>query len=91
MSKLPNGMNTLAHLGTFGSLLVVAVAGGVWVGGIEVQAENALRTAGRVEQIRTDQAVIKEQIRQIRIDGEKRDEKLDKLLEEIRRRNTRSR
>ena len=78
-----------AYVATIAGLLAMVVGGGIWVGGIEVKADSAVLTAAKVEQIKLDQAVIKQQIKQILQAGLKRDGKLDRLLEAIQIRNAR--
>ena len=65
-------------------IIVILVALVYWVAGVEATAKQAKEKADKVEDIKTNQEVIKEQIRRIRQDGEKLDEKLDTVLEAIR-------
>jgi outer membrane murein-binding lipoprotein Lpp len=72
---------------TIVGLVSTVVGGGIWVGKIEVKAENAVRTASKVEAIQVDQAVIKEQVKRIREDNANLARQLDRLLEAIQARN----
>jgi hypothetical protein len=75
---------------TMVGLLTTVVGGGIWIGKIEVKAENAVRTAGTVATIQVDQAVIKEQVKRIREDTANLARQLDRLLEAVQARNTAS-
>ena len=92
----------IAHAVQILGLLAVALGGGIWLGQVDAKAASAMLIAGKVEQIKIDQAVIREQIKTIvrdgvardkrqREDGQKRDDKLEAILQEIRRRNTNGR
>ena len=90
------------QVGTMVTAAAAFVAGGIWIGAIEVKAENALLAAGKVSKIQIDQAVIRERVHNLneKLDEQERrskerakltDKKLDAVLKEIRRRNTRGR
>lgn len=79
--------NMLFHAATAITIVTLAVSGGIWVGGISAKANTAVETSKKVEAIKVDQAVIKEQIKQIREQMKTGNKKLDDLLEAINRRN----
>jgi predicted nucleic acid-binding Zn-ribbon protein len=91
----------VALAASFMSVLAYSVTITYWLAGVEAKADQALGLKVEVaasikdiqksqSQIKTDAAVIRERIKQMKEQGEKRDRKLDQLLREIRRRNNRN-